>query len=381
MRAPALLLVTTFALAACDASPARVAEPTVQDSAGVRIVEHAPASAPTFTLGTEPLVRIGDTGADELTLFGIAGGVLQPGVGFTVADGGNYRLLRWSLEGELLGMAGRRGEGPGEFQTVAWLQPVGGTLAVYDSRARRISFFDPDGTFLRSIQLDMDPPEPKTDDGIWASGSALAVTGSSEMIAYPMAYADPVGEAGPLPVYGDLAVYDSLTAPVRALGSLTLLEWYEDPSMEGFPLANRLETPRLHWSGRDDAMVIADVVDHRLDVFEAGHRTTVVLESRARLPFRPDSIPDEYHLAADSLQAYRDVRIDGMGRIWVKPAVTAGDPTTVWRIFGLAGARLGDLALPTDATVLDASGDLILMSRRSALDEESVELWALHEPQ
>jgi hypothetical protein len=201
------------------------------------------------------------------------------------------------------------------------------------------------------------------------------------MIAYPMAYADPTGSAGPLPVHGDLAVYDSASTLVREIGRMTLIEWYEDPDIEGFPLANRMETPTVHWSARDDLMAITDVVRHRVDVLELGRRRTVIVEEGSRIPFVPDSIPDGYHLAADSLQAYRDVRVDAKARIWVKPAVTPGIETTTWRVFDVDGMRIGQLSLPTDATILDATADLIMLSRRSMLDEESVELWDLTPPE
>ena len=80
------------------------------------------------------------------------------------------------------------------------------------------------------------------------------------------------------------------------------------------------------------------------------------------------------------MQAYRDVRIDSVHRIWVQPAVRDDQPTRRWRIFSGAGDRLGDVVLPSDATVLDATRDALLLLRRSALGEESVEFWELQEP-
>jgi hypothetical protein len=372
-------LTVVLAIAACEGPGDAVVGPAVRDSAGVRIVEHAPASAPAFALGEAPRLRRGLGATDDLTLFGIEGGALLPGA-VVIADAGNHRLIRWSLDGELLGTVGTQGEGPGEFQTIAWLQPTDEGLALYDSRARRMSWFGEEGAFLRSIQIRMDPPTARSDDGIIASGAPLAVAGTFEMIAYPMAYADPTGEAGPLPVHGDLAVYDSASTLVREIGSMTLIEWYEDPDIEGFPLASRMETPTIHWSARDDLMAITDVVAHRIDVFELGRRRTVILELGSRLPFVPDSIPANYHLAADSLQAYRDVRIDAEARIWVKPAVAPRTALTTWRLFDVDGARVGELSLPTDATVLDATSELVLLARRGALDEEYVELWDLTGP-
>jgi hypothetical protein len=375
-------LAAGLGIAACEAPTDGSVGPTVRDSAGVRVVEHTAALMPTpaFALGEAPRVRWGLAESGDLTLFGVEGGALLPGA-VVVADGGNHRLIRWALDGELLGMSGTRGEGPGEFRIIAWLQATAEGLALYDGPARRISWFGEDGTFLRSMQLRMDPPTPRSVDGIVASGASLAVVGPSEVIAYPMAYADPTGSAGPLPVHGDLAVYDSASTPMREIGRTTLIEWYEDPDIEGFPLANRMEMPTVHWSARDDLMAITDVVRHRVDVLELGRRRTVILEELSRIPFVPDSIPEEYHLAADSLQAYRDVRVDARARLWVKPAVAPGIEATTWRVFDVDGMRVGQLSLPTDATILDATADLILLSRRSELDVESVELWDLTPPE
>ena len=374
------VLVAAVTVTGCEPDAAESVGPTVLDSAGVRFVEHPPSAGALFELGATALVEVGLGETTDLTLFEVAGGVLTSTDGFIIADAGNFRLVRWSVSGELLSVVGRQGDGPGEFQSISWMHPTATEVALYDGRARRISWFDPTRGFLRSVQFDVERPDPPSDDAIVASGTALGVVGTSRIVGYAMAHADPVGEAGPLPLYGDIAVFDSAGTAFQPVGRFMLMEWYEDPSIEGFPLANRMEAPRVHWSGRGDLLAIADAVGHRVDVLQAGSRTTVILESRSRHPFSPDSIPSQYHLAADSLQAYRDVRVDSQRRIWVKPAVPEGEETTRWRVFSEDGFRIGDLPLPTDATVLDAGETLILLLRRSDLDEESVELWELRSP-
>ncbi len=58
-------------------------------------------------------------------------------------------LRRFSWDGTFLGTSGREGEGPGEFQEIRDLEPLpdGGVL-VLDARQRRVSHFDPGGTFV-----------------------------------------------------------------------------------------------------------------------------------------------------------------------------------------------------------------------------------------
>lgn len=363
----------------CGGSRSDAPVTSVSDSAGVRFVEHGAYDAASFELTVEPIRRLG-VADGSLPLFRVAAGTLTPSGEALVADAGNYRVLRWSSDGAPLGAFGSQGDGPGEFQTIAWMHAVGSTLVLYDSRLRRISWFDMAGELLRTTPFAVERPEPPTPDAIVASGSALTVTPSSEIVGYPLSYADPDQEAGVLPLRGDLQLYDSTSAPLRPIGRFTLVEWYEDPTLDRFPIANRMETPVTRWAGRDGFMAMTDPAAHRVDVLTDGVRSAVIRESRARIAFEPDSIPEEYDLAADSLQAYRDVRIDGEHRVWVRPAVADGVPVTRWRVFSRTGDRLGDLELPADATVLDATASSILLLRRSALDEESVEVWGLRSP-
>lgn len=370
--ATGLLMLTGCGMA--DAPPATA---TVSDSAGVRVVTHQAVDAPLFELGTAPRYQLrGDEGGG-LPLFSVVGGLITEDGAVVVADGGNYRLVRWTADGEPLGAVGGQGSGPGEFQAVAWFHATGDEIAVFDARASRISWFSATGPFLRSRQMERQRPPPSSDDAIQASGNPMGIVGDGGVLTYPVAHADPDQQAGPLPLWADLHVADSAGAVLHEVGRIMLIEWYEDPEIEGFPLANRMETPRLYYAGRGDLIAITDAMGHRVDVLERGSRATIIREDRPRLPFSPDSIPSEYHLAADSLQAYRDVRIDGLRRVWVKPAVSEGTADTRWRIFSAAGDRLGDLILPTDAIVLDASPDRLLLLRKSDLDEESVEVWDL----
>lgn len=379
-RSSLSVLLSAWWLTACVGPGDTTVGPVVRDSAGVRIVEYSATDAPLFELGPQATLTVGLEGGTEVPLYDVAGGFIDARGGIVIADAGNYRLARWSSIGESLSSFGGKGRGPGEFENITWIQAVGSEAALYDARSRRISWFDPGGGFLRSRPFALPRSAPPTDDAIVASGAALGVIGPSEVLAYAMAYADPVGEAGPLPVYADIHVFDTTAAPLRVVGQYMLVEWYEDPSIDGFPLANRLEPPRFHWSARDDLFAIAAAATHRIDILGGGSLRTVIREARSRIPFSPDSIPAEYQLAADSLQAYRDVRIDGQRRVWVKPAVDETEPTTRWRVFAENGDRLGDLKLPSDATVLDATGTVVLLLRRSDLDEESVELWDLKVP-
>jgi hypothetical protein len=374
------LIAGTLAVMGCEPGSSGATGPTVTDSAGVRFVAHRrDVEPPRFEMDSTALLRLG-VEPDTVTLFGVLGGALLPGGDVLVADGRNFRLVRWSPDGVLRGTFGGQGDGPGEFQNMTWMQVTEAGVAVHDARLRRVTWLDPDGTLLRTTPFSVDPPEPPSGDAIIVRGGPLGVLGGGSMVGYDMAWADPRGEEGPLPMYADVAVFDSISRKVHPVGRFELLEQWEDPTNARFPIANRLEMPRIHWAARGDLLAITDAVGYRVDLLEGGRRATVVTEDRSRVPFEPDSLPAGYQVAADSLQAYRDVRIDGRRRIWVEPAVAEGTATRAWRVFDLDGTLVGALALPADAVVLDATDDRILLLRRSEYDEESVEVRELRTP-
>lgn len=85
--------------------------------------------------------------------LGLVSGIgFGPGGSFVVADVRSSRITRYDAKGRLLGVIGRRGRGPGEFQ--APMFPViddRGRIHVMDLQQPRISVFNPDGTLLRMV--------------------------------------------------------------------------------------------------------------------------------------------------------------------------------------------------------------------------------------
>ncbi|MEX2529369.1 MAG: hypothetical protein WD960_01235 [Gemmatimonadota bacterium] len=63
-------------------------------------------------------------------------------------------IHRWSLEGEYLGPVGRRGEGPGEYQSPVLVDAIGpGQVAVVDQQLRRVTLFGTDGEAFGTVPL------------------------------------------------------------------------------------------------------------------------------------------------------------------------------------------------------------------------------------
>jgi len=69
-----------------------------------------------------------------------------------VADTGNFRVVKFDASGRETAVIGRKGSGPGEFES-PWLPAVDGKgqLYVLDPRRGRVSIFGNDGKYLRKI--------------------------------------------------------------------------------------------------------------------------------------------------------------------------------------------------------------------------------------
>ena len=128
---------------------------TVEDSAGVRIVEHAAVpDAPMLGFAAEPLythgTREGDYAFQNID-SGNLSGVLYPDGSAVIADWGNREVVRIGPLGRAFEVIARAGEGPGEFGGRSPRLIAGGqdTLLVQDTWNRRILLYaggSPTGT-------------------------------------------------------------------------------------------------------------------------------------------------------------------------------------------------------------------------------------------
>ena len=124
----------------------------VKDSAGVHIVQHGSSAAPTsnMRLAQEPDYRVGWKVGDP-TFELINSGVLLADGRAVVGDYGSRTLIVLSPSGEIEGVFGGPGQGPGEIGTLKTINRIGGdTIAVEDGLNARISIFH-EGSILRTV--------------------------------------------------------------------------------------------------------------------------------------------------------------------------------------------------------------------------------------
>lgn len=115
--------------------------------------------------------------SDENYMFFRMGGIAADSQGNIYAvDGGNYRIQKFRSDGQFLQTIGRKGQGPGEFESPydVWLDPEEN---IYVSEGRKIQIFNKDGEFIRSVKL----LNFVTEFGITDEGNILACAfGTSE---------------------------------------------------------------------------------------------------------------------------------------------------------------------------------------------------------
>ncbi len=152
-RVPSLLLASTVGLAAAcaqdDAAPTGDLTTTFDTIGGVVHVTNIgtppPARlAPVVSIGPKTLA---ETGSPE-EFGGVNSVALGPDGEVYVADARNSEVRVFGLDGAHRRTFGRRGEGPGEFETLSSLAWAGDRLLTYDIMLGRVGEWSSDGDWL-----------------------------------------------------------------------------------------------------------------------------------------------------------------------------------------------------------------------------------------
>ncbi len=252
-----------LALAACGTDTGDAGETdgmTVEDSAGVRIVEYAGTpSVPTLTLAENPLYTHG-TGPDDYQFASMASAVLYPNGSAAVFDWGNREIILLGSDGTFRKVVARQGDGPGEisqFGAIALTAGGADALLVEDGWNRRLTLFA-DGDVATTARL---PPGDAV-AGLSARGFGdggrilmASVVSSSAPLDY-RAFAEPWRS-------GHMVIYD-LSAQVAE--TVARYDWIASSSRQssghmdhfgsvgavgGEFVHGRSDTPQLVWRRAD----------------------------------------------------------------------------------------------------------------------------------
>ena len=397
LRRSIVAAVTTAGVAACIGDRA-TNSPTIRDSAGVEIVEtrgaRAWTSATAWTVSDTPTVSIGGDESDSTSLFSRVRSVARLGDGrIVVANAGTHQLRFHDANGRFIEAVGRRGKGPGEFD---WLGKVlrtdGDSLINWDPNNARLSVFDSSGRLVRSVPLrsgqGVSFPEPigRASDGslIGRTGSRSNPVGAFRFTAYYVRYGP---DLMPLDTIIERPGNDFFTQPCGMgmcgygppFARSTSAAFYRDRLYVG--TADRYEIEVIDLDGR----VIRSIRDARpfrqLSSAEAARQRDVFLSS-AGDPERRAELEKVYALmrVPEAMPAYRDLRVDRSGSLWVEEYRVTDDEAPRWTVFDSAGRVLGTIGTPRGLRVDEIGDDYLLGVFRDSLDVEHVRLHAIAKP-
>ena len=395
---PLMTPVLALALAACGADTGPASDMAVEDSAGVRIVQHTgiPDVEPPFAFAPEPVYRHG-SGPGQHMFASIWGGVLLSDGSAAVFDAGTADVVVLGPDGTFRSVLASRGEGPGDVGFVVSMYALGGdSLLLEDNGNSRFALFA-GATLARTTRIPPAVSYAFRTHGIDADGRML-MSSSSYRRGFPdewlpgyMVRFDPETE-----VADTVATYDWVPfRPPEGTPENPFSHYGIVGAAGGEFLYGRSDTPELTWR-RSDGSVRQIVrwepewvypTEEHWDVFAADLRETapehnpqagteeakeaLVTSMLARYSLEPD----------EPLPLFTPPIADDAGRVWLGAfSVSYGrGAAPSFTIFSPEGHLLGSLNVPDGMRVLDVAGGRVLGVVMDEMDVESVVAWELAE--
>lgn len=398
-------LAALIATAACDGSSGAVGRAAFRDSAGVRIAENVTpddsAAHVWWTVG-EVVFDVGGAEAVEPYVIDRAIAAIRQADGsIVVASAVSSDVRVFSASGEHLRTTGRKGGGPGEFQSIAWMQAIAGdSILVFDGTARRFTVLDPRAGFVRVIAT---PPDlrPNRVYGRFADGRLLvSVPGSASMspadlkhnqvnrlpvqiarYAIDQQVADSLGSfAGSERLVrvnarpgGEISSIEVVTTPFSKVTAFAAgdHEFFVGPQDHSevlvYDTAGALH--RVIRTGRAAEPLTKQHLDAQFERGLEHMPTNLATQMRASGP------PDLPH--GDVVPPYGELLVDRSGNLWVADYADPLDPPNRWTIYAPDGAVAARIVLPEKFRPLEIGDDYILGRELDDMNAERVRVYRL----
>lgn len=369
-------------IAACgDGSSARIA------------TDGAAVEAEQWTIDTTPRLRL--VQRDTITFEGVDGATLLPEGGVVVATSVANTLRYFDAEGALVRSVGRRGKGPGEFQSIVSFSRYGDSMAVMD--LDEVSqYFTLDGQFVR------------TDARPLGGGRLLGhfVSGERVLGRFLLDSVRP-GTTSQVPE----VIVRSSDSTERQLGVFPSRELTR--ASDG-ALSARIYTAEHRVAVFDDGFCAGYGGGATITCFDADGASPQTITLTGRTPVAVtdadrESYFDEFRLAnrhlpkerldamvavmrqrvtfAESLGLFGALRASRDGLLWVGPpgidAWRFADPNplpatpTQWSVYTRTGRWVATVTLPARFFLREAGADYVLGVTRDADDAEVVVVYSL----
>ncbi len=308
-----------------------------------------------FVVSDSTVVRLGAVGDEPL--YQVRGAFVHHDTLY-IAQNSTPVIAMFSTSGRLLGTIGGRGDGPGEFNAISWMQRADSGFFVYDRTSRRLSRFAFNGDYIGSwrtpVLRDYASVQPV---GVFQDGSVLSrATARSPTPTRPRTFR---GVSQLLRLSPDSA--DRLL-----LDSLVESEEYEEPRPRGggfwtlLPFGRRTDVvvsdngfavlsddSTLQWSSRDGRRTRVDTLTggppkriSQSDIEWARSRFAEGAPSTSRLVETFNRMPQPVYLPRHGSLGDRPtsmLRLTGARRVWVLRASPPQRLSQVWEVVSIDG--------------------------------------------
>jgi hypothetical protein len=367
---------------------------TERDSAGVTIVENVQGSwseSESWRLSAEPVLDIGVLeGEDEYQLFQVGGATLLDDGRIVVANGGTGELRYYDRDGGFLKAAGRKGEGPGEFESMGSPVLVGDSIFVWDFRLRRMSVLSREGEFGSGFRVHAALTVPA---GTFSDGSSLFTAGFSFRPSEIAAVVRDTALYGHVSREGDL---------LDSIGRFPSIEFYvlgtdQRAAASSLPFGRRtyaaVHGQTAYLGSSDSYEILRYAADGRLEgIVRVAHEPLPVTQEdiEREKADRMEGADGNWRRTLErmfaempipsTMPAFDGLETDRLGNLWVRETVRPGATDAVWTVFDSEGRIRGTAWTPADLSVAEIGVDYLLGTWRDELDVEHVQLYELIKP-
>ena len=351
----------------------------------------APARA---SLSPDPKWVVGSADGPEAEIFFRISGARRLSDGSVVVGvDGFHEIRKFGPDGAHLWTAGRRGQGPGEFERLQLLRGCSEERVVaYDRSIFRVTEFSQDGERLAAWQLPSGASVPYevtcAPDGriiYFPWGQFPSETGivrwhvPISWISREMQSAELIRDEvpGPERILDDDSYWDRPWSRRLVFGGTDRGVWIgtSDDYMLELVRWDGTVLDTLAWSGRDRAVTQADIAQLQ-DEFTEGDDE----ETKAR--FLRESWPDYESVLPSTVPAYSHLLVMEDGTLWIGqwdgimwlPRLP-GHPGKRWDIFDPSGNRVRQVTIPSNMRLLDAGDDWALVLVRDGLGVQTLAVY------
>jgi hypothetical protein len=335
-------------------------------------------SIPEWVVDSIPELDVASTASGERVLFEHPGGATRLTRGtIAIGDRTGSAVIIVDLLGNEVHRVGRRGMGPGEFQSVNWIgQCRSDSVFVWDAPLGRITVIDSSGSAVRQYDV------PHAFD--------IACNHMGTLALLTWLPGPPIMVNGVAKQAGTLMIENDRGETVQTLGTVPLFEGMTQPLSPTTSLA--VSGAFVYVGTQDSAFVDAYPIDGRVAI-ALPVQTTRRLPSRAQFEYAVDALLSWTPQAdirqqvrtqmlaeipmPDLLPPYADVITDADGGLWVQTSFP-GEGLTQLRLISPSGEVVANITLPHDVHVFEIGSDYVLGSYEDLLGEPHVVLYRLH---